>query len=303
MPKVHPDVRAALNAGDPVVALESTVIAHGLPYPENLETALALEEQVRGRGATPATIAILEGVLRIGLNADELACLARRTGVRKVSRRDIPVVVARREDGATTVAATMAIAAMAGIQVLATGGIGGVHRGHPFDVSADLPELAQTPLVVVCSGAKAILDLPLTLEWLETHGVPVLGYGTDLFPAFYVRSSGLPVDARVDTPQEVAAVYRAKRALGLPGGVLVGVPVPLAEAVPASEIESAIRAALQDAEAEGITGREVTPYLLARVVERTGGHSMRANIALLRNNASLAADIDVALCEQGRVGV
>jgi pseudouridine-5'-phosphate glycosidase len=300
MPWLHVDaeVQTNLAAGLPVVALESTLIAHGLPYPENLETAQALESTVRERGATPATIAILDGVLRVGLDAKELVYLARQPGVHKVSRRDIPIVVARREDGATTVAATMAIAAMAGIQVLATGGIGGVHRDHPFDVSADLPELAQTPLVVVCSGAKAILDLPLTLEWLETHGVPVLGYGTDTFPAFFVRSSGLPVDARIDTPREVATVYRAKRELGLAGGVLVGVPVPLSEAAPAIEMESAIQVALEDAASEGIVGREVTPYLLARIAELTAGRSMQANIALLRNNAAVAAEIAVALSEQ-----
>jgi pseudouridine-5'-phosphate glycosidase len=190
----------------------------------------------------------------------------------------------------------MAIADMAGIRVLATGGIGGVHRGHPFDVSADLPELAQTPVIVVCSGAKAILDLPLTLEWLETHGVPVLGYGTDTFPAFYVRSSGLPVDARVDTVEEVSAVYRTKRRLGLAGGVLVGVPVPLSEAVPVEEIEAAVEVALEDAASQGIAGREITPYLLSRVVEQTAGKSMQANIALLCNNAAVAGKVAVALC-------
>lgn len=288
-----------MDSGKAVVALESTLISHGLPYPENLETARALEARVRERGATPATIAILDGVLRVGLGADELAYLARQAGVQKVSRRDIPIVVAGRVDGATTVAATMAIAAMAGIRVLATGGIGGVHRGHPFDVSADLPELAQTAVIVVCSGAKAILDLPLTLEWLETHGVPVLGYGTETLPAFYVCSSGLPVDMRVETPQEVAAVYKAKQQLGLAGGILVGVPVPPADEAPAQEIELAIQAALEDAASDGIVGREVTPYVLARVVERTGGQSMAANMALLRNNAAVAAEIAVALCEEG----
>jgi pseudouridine-5'-phosphate glycosidase len=298
--QVDTKVQAALAAGLPVVALESTLIAHGLPYPENLETAQALESAVRERGATPATIAILEGVLRVGLDVKELAYLACQPGIHKVSRRDIAIVAARREDGATTVAATMAVAARAGIRVLATGGIGGVHREHPFDVSADLPELAQTSLVVVCSGAKAILDLPLTLEWLETHGVPVLGYETDTFPAFFVRSSGLPVDARVDTPQEVATVYQTKCELGLAGGVLVGVPVPPAAAAPAERIETAIQAALEDAAAEGIVGREVTPYLLARVVELTAGQSMQANIALLRNNAAVAAEIAVALSEQER---
>jgi pseudouridine-5'-phosphate glycosidase len=233
--------------------------------------------------------------LRVGLGAGELARLSQSDGVHKVSRRDIPIVVAQRADGATTVAATMAIAAMAGIQVFATGGIGGVHRDHPFDVSADLPELARTPMVVVCAGAKAILDLPLTLEWLETHGVPVLGYGTDTFPAFYARSSGLPVDTRVDGAQEVAAIYRAKRGLGLAGAVLVGVPVPLQAAVPAGVIELAIGAALEDAASEGIRGREVTPFLLARIVELTHGQSMQANIALLQNNAAVAAEIARAL--------
>ncbi len=299
--QVSAEVRAALDDGRPVVALESTLISHGLPYPENLETAQMLEATVRERGGIPATIAVLDGSLRVGLGASALASLSQSDGVRKVSRRDIPIVVAQRADGATTVAATMAVAAMAGIQVLATGGIGGVHRGHPFDVSADLPELARTPMVVVCAGAKAILDLPLTLEWLETHGVPVLGYGTDAFPAFYARSSGLPVDARVDRPQEVAAVYCAKRGMGLAGAVLVGVPVPLQAAVPAGVIESAIDAALEDAASEGIRGREVTPFLLARIVELTHGQSMQANITLLQNNAAVAAEIARALlCHQER---
>jgi pseudouridine-5'-phosphate glycosidase len=277
------------------------LISHGLPYPDNLETAQMLEATVREHGGLPATIAVLDGRLRVGLGAGELARLSQSDGVRKVSRRDIPIVMAQGVDGATTVAATMAIAAMAGIQVFATGGIGGVHRGHPFDVSADLPELARTSMVVVCAGAKAILDLPLTLEWLETHGVPVLGYGTDTLPAFYSRSSGLPVDARVDRPQEVAAIYHAKRDIGLEGAVLVGVPVPLQAAVPAGVIESAIDAALEDAASEGIKGREVTPFLLARIVDLTHGQSMQANITLLQNNAAVAAEISRALlCGQVR---
>jgi pseudouridine-5'-phosphate glycosidase len=293
--QVDNEVQEALGGRTPVVALESTLISHGLPYPENLETAQALETTVRAHGAVPATIAVLDGMLRVGLSADELGRLARSEDVRKVSRRDLPIVVAQKAVGATTVAATMAIAAMAGIQVFATGGIGGVHRGQPFDISADLPELARTPVVVVCAGAKAILDLPLTLEWLETHGVPVLGYGTDTLPAFYVRSSGLCVDARVDTAREVAEIVRAKRGMGLGGGVLVAVPVPVGEALPTGWIESIIQSALDDAEAAGIRGRQVTPFLLARVAELTAGQSVRANVALLHNNATVAAQVAVAL--------
>ena len=281
----------------PVVALESTVIAHGLPFPHNVETALSLEEIVREEGALPATIGIIGGVLRVGLSPEEIERLATGRNVRKVSRRDLPLVVARQEDGATTVAATMWIAHQAGIRVFATGGIGGVHRGQPFDVSADLPELAQTPVAVVCSGAKAILDLPLTLEWLETHGVPVLGYGTDEFPAFYSRSSGLPVDARVDTPQEAAAIFRAQRALGLPAGLLICVPVPAEAELPAEVMEAAIAGALAAAEARGLRGKALTPFLLAEVSQRTGGASLRANLALLENNARVAAQIAVALAE------
>ncbi len=293
---ILPSVRDALDQNLPVVALESTLITHGLPYPENLSTAQQLEVTVREHGATPATIAILGGRIRVGLDAAELAYLARAEGVRKVSRRDLPIVVAQGGDGATTVAATMIVARLAGIRVFATGGIGGVHRGHPFDVSADLPELARTPVVVVCAGAKAILDLPLTLEWLETHGVPVLGYGTDTFPAFYTRSSGLPVDVRVDTPEEVATIARCKWSLGLDGGLLVTVPCPPEQAMPSAPVEAAIEQALEEAEREGVRGKAVTPYLLARVTELTGGESMAANIALLRNNAAVAAQIAAALC-------
>ncbi|MBN1936452.1 MAG: pseudouridine-5'-phosphate glycosidase [Anaerolineae bacterium] len=288
-------VRAALDRNRPVVALESTLISHGLPYPENLSTARRLEATVRANGATPATVAILGGRIKVGLDADELARLARSENVRKVSRRDLPIVVAQKRDGATTVAATMIVAALAGIRVFATGGIGGVHRGHPFDVSADLPELARTPVVVVCAGAKAILDLPLTLEWLETHGVPVLGYGTDTLPAFYTRSSGLSVDARVDTPGEVAEIVRAKWSMGLGGGALVTAPCPFEQAMPPDRVEAAIQEALDQAEREGVRGKGVTPYLLARVAELTGGESMAANIALLENNAALAAQIAAAL--------
>jgi pseudouridine-5'-phosphate glycosidase len=288
-------VQQTLSDGRPVVALESTLISHGLPYPQSLETARMLEETVRAHGATPATIAVLGGIPRVGLDEGALAYLARSEDIRKVSRRDLPVVVARGGDGATTVAATMVLAAAAGIEVFATGGIGGVHRGQPFDVSADLPELEQTPVAVVCAGAKAILDLPLTLEWLETHGVPVLGYGTDSLPAFYTYSSGLPVDARVDTPQEAAEIIRAKRRLGLRGGILVTVPAPRKEALGRDVVEAAIQTALQDAGSEGIHGGALTPYLLARIAELTGGESIRANVALLKNNAAVAAQIAGAL--------
>ncbi len=294
---VRSQIDEALRRGLPVVALESTVIAHGLPFPQNMETALSLEEVVRQEGGVPATIGIIGGALRVGLSSEEIERLATGRDVRKVSRRDLPLVVARKEDGATTVAATMWIAHQAGIQVFGTGGIGGVHRDQPFDVSADLPELAQTPVVVVCSGAKAILDLPLTLEWLETHGVTVLGYGTDRFPAFYSRDSGLPVDARVDTPQEVAAIFRAQRALGLPAGLLVGVPVPARVELPADVMETAIAEALAAAEERGVRGKALTPFLLAEVSPRTGGASLRATLALLENNARVAAKIAVALAE------
>jgi pseudouridine-5'-phosphate glycosidase len=278
-----------------VVALESTLITHGLPRPKNLEVARAMEAAVREAGAVPATIAILGGQINVGLTDPQLEYLAGAEDVRKCSRRDLPIAVGRGEDGATTVAGTMLIAHMAGVRVFATGGIGGVHRGHPFDVSADLLELGRTPVTVVCAGAKAILDLPLTLEVLETQGVPVIGYGTDEFPAFYSRSSGLPLDVRCDTPQEVAAILRARDTLGLPGGVLVTVPVPPDDELPASQAEEAITRALAEAEAQGVTGKAVTPFLLARVSELTGEASLRANIALLLNNARVASAIALAL--------
>ena len=273
------------------MALESALITHGLPYPHNLETAQALERAVRENGAVPATIAIIAGEIRLGLTEAELERLASQKGVRKVSRRDLPMAVARGEDGATTVAATMYVAALAGIEVLATGGIGGVHRGQPFDVSADLPELAQTRVAVVCSGAKSILDLPLTLEWLETHGVPVLGYDTDEFPAFYSRHSGLPVDARVDTPEEAARIIRTKWELGLEGGVLVTVPVSEEAELPRELAERAIEQALTEAEKRGVKGKALTPFLLSEMARLTEGRSMVANVALLRNNAAVAARI------------
>jgi pseudouridine-5'-phosphate glycosidase len=294
--QVDPAVQQALKSRLPVVALESTLISHGLPYPRNLEVAHMLEETAREGGAVPATVAVLNGVFRAGLGTDELARLA-RGGIRKVSRRDMPIVAAQGGDGATTVAATMVVAAAAGILVFATGGIGGVHRGQPFDVSADLEELARSPVVVVCAGAKAILDLPLTLEWLETRGVPVLGYGTDTFPAFYTRSSGLPVDARVDEPREVAAVYRAQRSMGLAGGLLVAVPVPAADALPEQEVERTIEVALRDAASEGVQRSRITPYLLGRMASLTAGRSVETNVALLRNNVVVAAAVARALCE------
>lgn len=291
---VEPEVAEALAAGRPVVALESTVIAHGLPYPQNIETARGMEEAVRSQGAVPATIAIIGGVARIGLGADEMEYLARAT-VAKLSRRDIAICLAQMGDGATTVSATMVLAHYAGIKVFATGGIGGVHRGHATDISADLSELARTPVAVVCAGAKAILDLPATLEWLETAGVPVLGLGTSEFPAFYSRSSGLPVDARVETPAQAAAIVRAHWQMGLASGVLLTVPIPEADEAPRDMIETAIAQALAESEEQGVRGKAVTPFLLRRVSELTGGESMAANLALLLNNARVAAQLAQAI--------
>ena len=281
------------------VALESTVISHGLPYPQNLELARDMEAIVRAAGAAPRTVGIIGGELIAGLSGAQIEHLATATGVRKVSRRDLPIVVARKLDGATTVATTMWIAHRFGVQVFATGGIGGVHRTAGgvagVDISADLQELAQTPVIVVCAGAKAILDLPATLEYLETFGVTVVGFGTDEFPAFYSRSSGLPVDVRCDDAAEVAAIWRAKQALGLPGGLLVTVPVPPAEEIPAAEIAPIIAQAVGEAEARGLRSAEVTPFLLSRIAELSGARSLRANLALLKNNARVAAEIAVAL--------
>lgn len=293
----HPEVEAALAEQRPVVALESTVITHGLPYPHNLETARMMESAVREGGAVPATIAILGGRVHVGLSAEQLSYLAGRAGsdVRKCSRRDLPLALASAEDGATTVAGTMVIARRAGIELFATGGIGGVHRGHPFDVSADLSELGRTAVTVVCSGAKSILDLPLTLEVLETHGVPVIGYGTDELPAFFSRSSGLAVNLRLDTPEAVAAVIRARRELALESGLLVTVPVPESAAFRTDAAEAAIRQATEEADGAGIQGAASTPWLLQRVAELTGGESQEANVALLRNNGRVAAAIAVVL--------
>ncbi len=294
---LNPSVAAALENGQPVVALESTVFTHGLPYPANVETALAMEQAVREGGAVPATIAIIAGEIVVGLTHAQIEALGQSQPgtVRKCSRRDIPIAVGLGETAATTVAGTMIVAHMAGIRVFATGGIGGVHRGHPFDVSADLIELGRTPVVVVCSGAKSILDLPLTLEVLETQGVPILGFGTDTLPAFYSRSSGLPIDARIETPEQAAQVAQAARKIGAQHGILVAVPVPEAHAVPSETAEKAIQQATEEAEAQGIHGKAVTPFVLGRVVALTEGISMAANRALLINNAFVAARIAGAL--------
>lgn len=295
---IHPEVADALAAGRPVVALESTIVSHGMPWPQNLETARAVETAVRAAGAVPATVALAGGRLKAGLDADTLEALARagRT-VRKASRRDLAYVLADGGLGATTVAATMFVAGQAGIRIFATGGIGGVHRGAEtsFDISADLLELAQTPVAVVCAGAKAILDLRLTLEVLETHGVPVIGYRTDELPAFYSRGSGLPVGFRQDSPAAIARLLKAQWALGLPGGVLVTNPIPPEFEIPREAIEPIIEAALADARSRGLKGADVTPHLLARVSELTGGQSLTANIALVLNNARLAAEIAAAM--------
>lgn len=292
---VAPDVRSALDEGRPLVALESTVISHGLPYPSNLEIAQGMEAAIRDEGATPATVAVLNGQVHVGLNAVDLEHLARSSDVHKVSRRDLPVVVALGLDGATTVSATMYVAHQAGIAVFATGGIGGVHRGHPHDVSADLTELGRTPVAVVCAGAKAILDLPLTREVLETQGVPVIGFGEGDMAAFYTRSSGLPADVRVDEPDQVARIIRTQRLLGLQNGILVTVPVPEEDEIPSEEIEGVIIQATREAEDAGVTGAALTPFLLSRLAELTEGRSVRTNVSLLLNNARVAARIAVAL--------
>lgn len=294
---ISEEVKSALNENRPVIALESTVITHGLPYPQNVETANAMENAIRTAGAVPATIAVLKGQISVGISGDEIERLGKITdkSVRKCSRRDLSICVARGEDGATTVAGTMIVAHQAGIRIFATGGIGGVHRGHPFDVSADLIELGRTPITVICSGAKSILDLPLTLEVLETQGVPVIGYGTNHLPAFYTRDSGLPVDVCCDTPEQVADIMRASAELNLGHGILVGVPVPEAVELEAQSAEIAIEQATAEADEQGIHGKYVTPFVLARVAELTGDASKRANTALLVNNATTAAKIGLAL--------
>ena len=289
---ISPEVKAALDEGRPVVALESTIISHGMPYPQNVETALLVEQTIRDNGAVPATIAVIGGRLKAGLSHEEIEYLGKTgRGVAKASRRDLPALVARGADGATTVTTTMMIAHMAGINVFATGGIGGVHRGAEvtMDISADLEELAQTPVMVVCAGAKSILDLGLTLEYLETKGVPVIGYSTDELPAFYTRKSGFGVDYRVDSPEELAAMFRAQRELNYKGGMLVTNPIPEQYAMDKEVIDKAIEQALAEAKEQHVHGKETTPFLLARVVELTGGDSLESNIKLVLNNATVAA--------------
>jgi len=297
---ISPEVKAALDAGKPVVALESTIISHGMPYPKNVETALLVEQTLRDNGAVPATIAVIGGRLKAGLSKEEIEYLGKTgRGVAKASRRDLPALVARGADGATTVTTTMIIAHMAGIRIFATGGIGGVHRGAEttMDISADLEELAQTPVMVVCAGAKSILDLGLTLEYLETKGVPVIGYGTEELPAFYTRKSGFSVDYRVDSPEELAAMFAAQRELGYKGGMLVTNPIPEEYAMPKDVIDAAIEQALRECKEQGVHGKETTPFLLARVVELTGGDSLESNIQLVLNNARVAARTAAALAK------
>ncbi|MGF1748936.1 MULTISPECIES: pseudouridine-5'-phosphate glycosidase [Vibrio] len=297
---ILPEVADALANNRPVVALESTIISHGMPYPRNVETALLVEQTIRNSGATPATIAIIEGRLKVGLSEAEITHLGQAgTAVTKVSRRDIPFMVAGKKDGATTVAATMILAEMAGIKVFATGGIGGVHRGaqETFDISADLQELANTDVAVVCAGAKSILDLALTREYLETQGVPVIGYQTSSLPAFYTRESEHSVDYRLDSAEQIAAALKAKWVMGLTGGVVVANPIPHEFAMPVEHINAVIEQALAEADDQGICGKESTPFLLARVCELTGGNSLDSNIQLVLNNARLGAEIAKQYCQ------
>lgn len=294
---IAPYTADVLAAGQPIVALESAVITHGLDWPMNHKVARRLEQIVREQGATLATIGVIAGQVKAGLSIDDIQRLAGGEGAHKISVRDLSVAVARRWDGGTTVAATAWAAHRIGIDVFATGGIGGVHPGDTMDISADLPVLSQTPIVVVSAGAKAILDLPRTIEWLETYGVTVVGYGTDEFPAFYSRSSGLPVNARVDTPQEVVAIVNARQRLDLSGAILVGVPVPAESAIPAERVSRAIDEAQREAQSQGVAGHDLTPFLLERLDELTDGASTRANIALLENNVRVAAEVAIALAE------
>ena len=291
------EVAAAVKAGSPVVALESTVISHGLPFPQNLETADRLEQAVRDGGAVPATIAVFDGGFYVGLSREQIEHLATAENVRKISRRDLAIAVAKKLTCATTVATTAFIAHRAGIPVFATGGIGGVHRGFSSDVSADLVELARTPMIVVCSGPKIVLDLPATREWLETFGVPVLGWRCDEMPAFYSRSSGLPVDERVDSAAEVAAIASARDELELTNSILVTVPVPESASIDLAELEATLNEALKLADQQSITGKNVTPFLLSELSRRSGGRTLASNIALLENNAKVAAEIALALAK------
>ncbi len=295
---IRSEVAEALRAGKPVLALESTIISHGMPYPRNMETALQVEQIVRERGAVPATIAILGGRLKVGLAPEEIETLGKLgLKVHKASRRDIPFLVSKKEDGATTVASTMIIAALAGIRVFATGGIGGVHRGAPetFDISADLQELAHTNVAVICAGVKSILDIGLTLEYLESNGVPVVGYQTEEMPAFYTRESGFKVDYRVDSPKEIAAALKAKWDLGLNGGIIIANPIPAEYAMDPAIISAAIARAVAESEERGIKGKDVTPFLLDRVQQLTGGDSLDSNIQLVFNNARVGAEIAIEL--------
>ena len=297
---IHPEVAAALAAGKPVVALESTIISHGMPYPQNVETALQVERIVRENGAVPATIAVIGGRLKAGLTPEEIEYFGKKgQAIAKASRRDLAVLCARGEDGATTVTTTMIIAHMAGIRVFATGGIGGVHRGAEttMDISADLEELGQTPVMVVCAGAKSILNLGLTLEYLETKGVPVIGFGTKELPAFYTRTSGFQVDYRIDTPEELAKAFKTQNDLGFPAGMLVTNPIPQEYAMPLETINAAIDQAIAESVEKGIHGKETTPFLLARVAELTGGNSLASNIQLVFNNARLAAKTAAAYAQ------
>ena len=296
---VKPEVAEAIAQGKPVVALESTIISHGMPYPQNVETALQVEKIIRENGAVPATIAIIGGRLKAGLTPEEIEYFGKKgQAIAKASRRDLAVLCARGQDGATTVTTTMIIAHMAGISMFATGGIGGVHRGAEttMDISADLEELARTPVMVVCAGAKSILDLGLTLEYLETHGVPVIGYGTEELPAFYTRTSGFPVDYRVDTPEELAAAFRAQNDMALGGGMLGTNPIPEAYSMDPAVINGAIDQAVTECREKGIHGKGITPFLLARVAELTGGDSLASNIQLVYNNARVAAQTAAAYC-------
>jgi pseudouridine-5'-phosphate glycosidase len=294
---ISEEVRDALAARRPVVALETTIVTHGMPYPENVRTARSLEAEIRGGGAVPATIAVLDGAVRVGISDAELERLATARDVLKLSRNDLAYAIATRRPGATTVAATMICARLAGIRVFVTGGIGGVHRGaeSTFDISADLEELARTSVAVVCAGAKALLDLPKTLEYLETRGVPVIGYRTSEFPAFWSRSSGLPVPLRLDSAAEIARMLDLKWSLGLEGGALVANPISAPDEIPAAEMSGYIDAAVGEAAARGISGKAVTPHILSRLVEITGGRSLAANIALVRSNARVGAEVAAAL--------
>ena len=296
---IQPEIKAAVEAGKPVVALESTILSHGMPYPENLEFAAQVEKIIRDEGAVPATMAIINGRMKVGLTADELELMCKGEGVAKVSRRDLPILLATGGTGATTVASTMILASLAGIPVFATGGIGGVHRGAEttMDISADLQELAHTPVAVVCAGAKMILDIGLTLEYLETMGVPVLGYNTDQFPAFYCRKSGFGVDYTAKSAAEIAKIARTKWDLGLAGGMLIGNPVPEEYALDFDEMSAVIDKALAAAKEDGVRGKNITPYLLAHIVEYTGGKSLATNIQLAYNNARLAAKVAVELAK------